>query len=39
MKRLVTASIGILGYEHNQSQPVVRLWNDFGALIAMQQSA
>ena len=27
-----TASIGILGYEHNRSQPVVRLWDDVGTL-------
>jgi probable phosphoglycerate mutase len=25
-----TASIGILGYEHNRSQSVVRLWDDVG---------
>jgi broad specificity phosphatase PhoE len=25
---LETASLSILGYEHNQSEPVVRLWND-----------
>jgi probable phosphoglycerate mutase len=23
-----TASIGILGYEHNRNQPVLLLWND-----------
>jgi probable phosphoglycerate mutase len=23
-----TASIGILGYEHDRSQPVLLLWND-----------
>ncbi len=27
-----TASVGILGYEHDQSQPVVHLWDDVGAL-------
>jgi probable phosphoglycerate mutase len=27
-----TASINILGYEHDQSHPVVRLWNDVGSL-------
>ena len=27
-----TASIGILGYEHNRSQPVVHLWDDVGTL-------
>lgn len=27
-----TASIGIVGYEHNRSQPVVRLWDDVGPL-------
>jgi probable phosphoglycerate mutase len=27
-----TASIGILGYEHDRSQSVVRLWDDVGAL-------
>ena len=27
-----TASIGILGYEHNQKQSVVLLWNDVGSL-------
>ena len=25
-----TASIGILGYEHDRTQPVVHLWNDVG---------
>ena len=25
---LGTASLGILGYEHNQSEPAIRLWND-----------
>jgi broad specificity phosphatase PhoE len=25
---LSTASLSILGYEHNRSQPVIRLWND-----------
>ena len=25
---LSTASLSILGYEHNLSQPVIRLWND-----------
>jgi len=27
-----TASVGILGYEHDQIQPVVHLWDDLGAL-------
>ena len=27
-----TASVGILGYEHDRSQPVVHLWDDVGAL-------
>ncbi len=27
-----TASLGILGYEHNRGQPVVRLWDDAGSL-------
>jgi probable phosphoglycerate mutase len=27
---LSTASLSVLGYEHNRSQPVVRLWNDIG---------
>jgi len=27
-----TASIGILGYEHHRTQPVVRLWDDVGTL-------
>lgn len=27
-----TASVGILGYEHDRIQPVVRLWNDVGTL-------
>jgi broad specificity phosphatase PhoE len=27
-----TASIGILGYEHDRSEPVIRLWNDHGEL-------
>jgi probable phosphoglycerate mutase len=25
---LSTASLSVLGYEHNRSQPVIRLWND-----------
>src|SRR6478609_2550696 len=25
---LSTASLSALGYEHNRSQPVIRLWND-----------
>jgi probable phosphoglycerate mutase len=25
---LDTASLSILGYEHDQSQPAIRLWND-----------
>jgi probable phosphoglycerate mutase len=25
---LTTASLSILGYDHNQSEPVLRLWND-----------
>jgi len=27
-----TASVGILGYEHNRSQAVILLWNDLGTL-------
>ncbi len=27
-----TASVGILGYEHDRSEPVVHLWDDVGAL-------
>ena len=27
---LDTASVSALGYEHNRSQPVTRLWNDTG---------
>jgi len=27
---LSTASLSILGYEHNRSQPVIRLWDDAG---------
>jgi broad specificity phosphatase PhoE len=27
-----TASIGILGYEHDGSEPVIRLWNEHGEL-------
>lgn len=27
---LSTASLSALGYEHNRSQPVIRLWNDAG---------
>jgi probable phosphoglycerate mutase len=26
----VTASVGILGYEHDRTEPVIRLWNDAG---------
>lgn len=29
---LGTASLSILGYEHNVSEPVIRLWNDTGHL-------
>ncbi len=25
---LGTATLSVLGYEHNMSEPVVRLWND-----------
>jgi probable phosphoglycerate mutase len=25
---LDTASLSMLGYEHNRSEPVIRLWND-----------
>ncbi len=27
---LATASLSVLGYEHNRSQPVIRLWDDAG---------
>ena len=27
-----TASIGMLGYEHAGSEPVIRLWNEHGKL-------
>jgi probable phosphoglycerate mutase len=27
-----TASVGVLGYEHDRSQPVVHLWDDVGTL-------
>ena len=27
---LSTASVSMLGYEHGLSEPVIRLWNDFG---------
>jgi probable phosphoglycerate mutase len=27
---LTTASLSVLGYEHNRSQPVIRLWDDAG---------
>jgi probable phosphoglycerate mutase len=27
---LDTASLSILGYEHDQSEPAIRLWNDTG---------
>jgi broad specificity phosphatase PhoE len=27
---LKTASLSVLGYEHNRSQPVIRLWDDAG---------
>jgi broad specificity phosphatase PhoE len=26
--QLSTASLSVLGFEHNQSEPVVRLWNE-----------
>lgn len=29
---LSTASLSILGYEHNRAEPVIRLWNDTGHL-------
>jgi hypothetical protein len=29
---IATAGVGIRGYEHNRSQPVVRLWDDVGIL-------
>lgn len=29
---LSTASLSILGYEHNLSEPAIRLWNDIGHL-------
>jgi broad specificity phosphatase PhoE len=29
-----TVSVGILGYEHDRSQPVILLWNDVGSLEA-----
>jgi broad specificity phosphatase PhoE len=29
---LSTASLSILGYEHNPAEPVIRLWNDTGHL-------
>jgi len=29
---LSTASLSVLGYEHNLGEPVVRLWNDIGHL-------
>jgi probable phosphoglycerate mutase len=28
-----TASVGIVGYEHDRSHPVVHLWDDIGALV------
>ncbi|MGH7046757.1 MAG: histidine phosphatase family protein [Stellaceae bacterium] len=31
---LGTASLGMLGYEHDQSEPVIRLWNDTSHLAA-----
>ena len=30
---LDTASVSALGYEHNLSQPVIRLWNDTNHLL------
>jgi probable phosphoglycerate mutase len=29
---LRTASLSALGYEHDRSQPVIRLWDDIGHL-------
>jgi probable phosphoglycerate mutase len=29
---LDTASLSILGYEHDRSEPAIRLWNDTGHL-------
>jgi probable phosphoglycerate mutase len=32
---LGTATVGILGYEHGPTEPVIRLWNDDGRLTAL----
>jgi broad specificity phosphatase PhoE len=34
---LDTASVSALGYEHNLSQPVIRLWNDTHHLITLKE--
>src|ERR1051325_4116351 len=34
---LDTASVSALGYEHNLSQPVIRLWNDTHHLLASRE--
>jgi hypothetical protein len=34
---LDTASVSALGYEHNLSQPVIRLWNDTQHLLSAKE--
>jgi len=34
---LDTASVSVLGYEHNLSQPVIRLWNDTHHLLSAKE--
>jgi len=31
---LATSALSVLGYEHNTTEPVIRLWNDVGHVIA-----
>jgi hypothetical protein len=36
---LSTASLSVLGYEHNLQQPVIQLWNDTNHLLFSNEQA